>query len=376
MRSFLPDKIVNDDRVSGSPAQYVMEQPAWTATQIITLISGNDAPLYSDFFVRDNRVACYGNSWAYIIQACRGLGGGFKYHDRDVLLSIGRHRGHYVVVRPLGNIDSRFTDLLRTLRERSGKPVFIKKLFSDQVVRLRALGEFCEAASYSASESKASAGVYPWDSVNFADDDTYPEVILDLGVTLKYRMKPQQWLNELQLALVHPLEKPQLKTIKTGYRRFRRNIKKFLRLGIECRLKEYDAGSADEIRRFLLTYFGPTRKENVAAYEAMLASPRAGANGNDRFCFVAHVAGVESPVGFFFVERLDEESAGLYAGVVSRSYPGLPEYLRVRMMSHLQEAGIRFLNLGGSETESLHAFKRKQGPVEERHMATLVYGVD
>jgi len=86
--------------------------------------------------------------------------------------------------------------------------------------------------------------------------------------------------------------------------------------------------------------------------------------------------GVESPVGFFFVERLDKESAGLYAGVVSRSHPGLPEYLRVCMMSRLQEAGIRFLNLGGSETESLHAFKRKQGPVEERYMRMLAYGVD
>ncbi|MGH7831714.1 MAG: phosphatidylglycerol lysyltransferase domain-containing protein [Candidatus Binatia bacterium] len=332
--------------------------------------------MYRDFFVRDKRVACYGNSWVYIKQACRGLGSGLKYHDRDVLLSVGRHRGHYVVVRPLGNIDRGFINLLRTLRETSGKPVFIKKLFSDQVARLRALGAFSEAASYSAAENKAYAGLYPWDAVHFADDDTYPEVILDLGVTLKYRMKPQQWLNELELALAHRLKKPQLKTIKTGYRRFRRNIKQFLRLGIECRLKEYDAGCADEIRRFLLTYFGSTREENVAAYEAMLASPQDGANRNDRFCFVAHVAGVESPVGFFFVERLDEESAGLYAGVVSRTYPGLPEYLRVHMMSHLREAGIRFLNLGGSETESLHAFKRKQGPVEERPMATLVYGVD
>ena len=376
MRSFLPDRIVNDDRVSGSPAQYVMEQPAWTATQIITLISGNDAPLYSDFFVRDNRVACYGNSWAYIKQACRGLGSSLKYHDGDVLLSVGRHRGHYVVVRPLGNIDRGFINLLRTLHEISGKPVFIKKLFPDQVARLHALGAFSEAASYSTAENKAYTGPYPWDTVHFADDDTYPEVILDLGITLKYRMKPQQWLNELQLALVHPLEKPQLKTIKTSYRRFRRNIKQFLKLGIECRLKEYDAGSADEIRRFLLTYFGPTRKENVTAYEVMLASPRAGANGNDRFCFVARVGGVESPVGFFFVERLDKESAGLYAGVVSRSHPGLPEYLRVCMMSRLQEAGIRFLNLGGSETESLHAFKRKQGPVEERYMRMLAYGVD
>jgi hypothetical protein len=166
----------------------------------ISAITNADFSLFREFFARDNRFACYGNSWAYITQACRGLGLGWKCHQQDVLWPIGQHRGHYVIVRPLGALDGRFVDLLETLRQKSGKPVFIKKLFKDQVAELQHLGNFVPAATYCPTLNRAAAGRYVWDPVAFADDDTYPELIINVGISRNYTQKPKLWREEFKMA--------------------------------------------------------------------------------------------------------------------------------------------------------------------------------
>ncbi|MBI3795708.1 MAG: hypothetical protein HY268_01900 [Deltaproteobacteria bacterium] len=144
----------------------------------ITPITVQDIPLYRHFFSQDARTYCYGNSWTYVTQACRGLGLGYKYYDGDMLLSIGRHNGHYVIVRPLGKIDNRFLELLSSLYRVSHRPVFIKKLFPDQVATLQCLENFCLASTYLRDHEQAAPGKYVWDRSAFADDDTYPRLPL------------------------------------------------------------------------------------------------------------------------------------------------------------------------------------------------------
>jgi hypothetical protein len=350
-----------------------MEKPHITLATMLSPITHRDLPLYREFFARDQRSACYGNSWTYITQACRGFGLGLKYHQPDMLFSIGQHRGHYVVVRPLGPLDTRFLTLLTALRKASGKPVFIKKLFPDQVDRLRQFGTFHEAARYEARTGQASAGTYPWDLVAFADDDTYPELIVDINVTRQYWLKPREWCLEFQKAIGNLAHPPS--AVREHYRKFRRSVHQFLRRGIGCRLSPCQPSAADTVRQFLLRYFGEARLPHVEAYETMLTASCAALPEECGFCFVAQVDGIESPVGFFYGERLDAHSVGSYARVVARCHPGFPEYLGIRLMSQLWQAGISFLNVGGSETEGLHVFKQKHAPIEERYMQMLVSGV-
>ena len=291
---------------------------------LLSPITSRDIPLYREFFARDWQIACYGNSWAYITQACRGFGLGLKYYEPDLLVSIGRHRGHYVIVRPLGSIDGRFIALLATLRKTSGKPIFIKKLFPNQVARLRQLGNFHEAATYESRTGKVFAGKYPWDPVAFADDDTYPELILDVDITKKHWLKPRDWFDEFQKARRNSDSDLPSTAVREHYRKFRHNVHQFLRLDIGCRLEAYTKGDVTAVGKLLSRYFGEERLPNVEAYNNMLISFHTMIEDELRFGFTAHVDGIASPVGFFLGERLDRKSVGSYARVVSRCYPGFP----------------------------------------------------
>jgi hypothetical protein len=340
----------------------------------ISPITAEDIPLYRQFFSQDGRTYCYGNSWTYITQACRGLGLGYKYYDGDVLLSIGRHNGHYVIVRPLGNIDRRFLDLLRFLKRVSRRPVFVKKLFPDQVATLQCLGDFCLASVYARDREQAVPGKYVWDGSAFADDDTYPELIYDVDLSLELELGRSQWLAAYRLARADRPGTFHGRSLSRSHYEIRRRIRQFSNLDIYCRLEKYHAGMEDGIRRFCADYFGLSRRENAAAYENMLKLAQVTDCENPFFRFVAFVDGSTAPSGFFVVERLDRLSAGSYASIISRRHPGLPEYLTTRVMQQLQAAGVRYLNVGGSESHGLHAFKKKYGPVEARTMAMLVYG--
>lgn len=353
-----------------------VHQPLEMLAGIVTPITPADIPLYRQFFNQDNRATCYGNSWTYITQACRGLGLGFKYYDHDVLLSIGLHQDHHVIVRPLGCIDQRLIEILSKLREISGKAVFIKKLFPDQVAVLRNLAVFKPAAYYDALQEQAFPGAYVWDKEAWADDDTYPELIFDLEVALNYQAQRREWFNQFQKARLTPAEAPRLKKIRSGYVEFRRRVKRFSQTGIRCWLRKYEPSLAADVRRFLGSYFGSDNPGKVAAYENMLLIPHL-EPGNDRyFAWVGYVDGVPEPVSFSFAERLDRDSAGYYAGIASRWQRDWPEYLQLQVMAQLRQAGFKYLNFGGSEVKSLHHYKCKPAPVEERSMTMLVYGAD
>src|SRR2546423_1583501 len=344
--------------------------------KVISPITNKDRELYNRFFEEDSRVARYGNSWTYITQACRGIGSGLglKYYDGDLLLSIGYHRGHYVIVRPLGRINERIIRLLKVLRSVSRKPVFLKKLFPSQVNQLRHFGNFKDAVKYSNSGINPEPGDYPWSMESFADDDTYPEIILDVNITLNYGLPPKEWFTHFKTSRINSGEAQSLEQLLNRYLRLRSKVNGFVRSGIGLHIIDFNIQMADEIRQFLFKHFGEEDKRNVEAYENMLTQLPLGNNGHSFFSFVAYRDGVAAPQGFFVTERLDKESAGLYAAVASRSCSGLSEYLHIEMLSRLQHKGIRLLNIGGSEIKSLHEFKLKFAPVEERYMKLVVYG--
>ena len=70
------------------------------------------------------------------------------------------------------------------------------------------------------------------------------------------------------------------------------------------------------------------------------------------------------PVGFSVWERVSPQKANSFINICDTSITGLSDFQMGSTCRKLHETGIKYLNLGGSETESLDAFKRKYMPVE------------
>ncbi len=302
-------------RATAVPVHHVLHAPLLLRGQgRISPITLADHPRYQQFFAQDQRHACYGNSLIYLTQACRGFGLGLKYDDGDTLLSIGCHRDHYVIVRPLGVIDRRLLDLLTLMREISGKPVFLKKLFPDQAQQLRQMGPFSDAAQET----------YPWDADAFADDDTYPEIILDLDPT-PANASPITREDERPIAeqgeyMSHFTWNRSRRT----QRKYLTSVRRFQQMEVPCTLRPYTPALATDVRAFLRGYFA-AQPQNVAAYEAMLTLGDLHTNRDRVFSYVASLDERDEVVGLLVTERLDADTAGDYAGIVSRQYPGLSE---------------------------------------------------
>lgn len=326
---------------------------------LVTPIAPADRQLYREFSASDNRIACYGNGWTYVTQACRGFGLGMKYFDGDMLCSFGYHRGHYVLVRPLGVLDGRIIDLLDVLRQVSGRPVYLKKLAGEEVATLQAMATF------------GNVSEYPWDASAPADDDTYPEVILDAALSFDRLAPVPEWWEQVPSAWT--AVDGRIEEGRRHLKKVRQRIRRFHRDTTSCRIIPYTANLAGEARAFLAAYFGPDRPRDVEAYENMLTYVPAEEERNSFFCFVAYVSEGLLPSAFVYAEQLDQASAGIYAAIASRNHYGLAYYLYTELFKQLKERGIRYVNLGGSEHEGLHQFKRRLAPVQECQM--LVYGV-
>jgi hypothetical protein len=327
---------------------------------ILQPIVQDDYEVYQTFFQSASGTAVYANSWTYITQACRGLGLGWKYLDGDRLFSVGRHNGHYVVVNPLGVVDDRLETVLATLHELSGKPVFVKKASAAHTAALERIGCI-----------PARPGGYLWDDAAYADDDTYPELIVDLEVSLGYSQRPREWYR-LYRAVRNGAGVEDGASTRAGYRQFRRSVRRGAAAAIACEVVAYRPSMLAAVQQLVEEYFGGERPEAPRVYDNLLTSLRRGIREGTEFCFA--VQGGDGVDGVIFAERLDACSAAVYARLIRRTCAGLPEYAMAQALARLRQEGIRRVNLGGSETSGLHVFKKKLAPIEERALPLLVYG--
>jgi hypothetical protein len=143
--------------------------------------------------------------------------------------------------------------------------------------------------------------------------------------------------------------------------------------GIECRLEKYEYHKSDEVFKFIKEYFGSERKKNIKAYENIIYSPQIIENNETIFCYVAYSKDRKLPIGFLCCEKLNGNSCGRYANLIRRYEEGLPEYIEVLLMNKLQQAKIKYLNIGGAETIDLQKYKRKLAPIEERYMFMMIF---
>ena len=320
----------------------------------VSYITAKDRTLFRTFRETDANPG-YGNSFYYLCQAVNGLGPeglGLKYFDGKMLVSIGigdrfslGGSWHYHVTNPMGEVDA---DSLRTLSkhllELSGVPVFVKKL------TLAERDELLEAG-FSPIED------YPWHAQAMEEDDTFPEQIVDVDLVLE------------------KLEAHEYSSLKRNYRQYRAKFGEHTTwepLGKDH--SEDNSAEADAIVQDFFDYLDIKQLHisRPSDYDNIIHYPPIGKNGKAYFSRLVRVSG--EAAGFFAMEPVSEEMAGLYASItLHQKFPYLSEYMIVECCKVLKEAGYRYLNLGGSETSGLFGFKEKFSPVARNRMYWVVY---
>lgn len=287
----------------------------------------------------------YAFSWAYVTQAVHGRTShgynlGLKYYDpsKQILIPIGyfgrpftnRATWHFHVVRPMGNwLGQYFFDLCDFLASLSKEVVYVKKITGEE-----------EMALFNHSGFEAIED-WPWHPEAHLEDDTIGEVILDVRHTLAHRFGHGD--NE----------------IRRKWRIFNRDFVGKIRW-LRYDPKVHYADAEYVVRRFM--EYHQVQALELSTYEDylnMIESLPAGEEGNDYFARLLYLD--DKPAGLYIVERQGRTQAvGVYANVSLRNdFRYVSEYLLLKLLEDVAEAGITIVNLGGSETAKLHGFKEK-----------------
>lgn len=304
----------------------------------ISPITQEDQHIYDKFF--DKSEHTYGNSWLYIIQGMYGIGAeglGYKYYDGEDLISIcfyprieNPDEVAFFMVRPLGeNVAEKVSELGKFVKENFDVTVYAKKLFKDQY------DELIEVGFKDIKEN-------PWHSVAIAEDDTYPEIIIDVNKTIE---------KATNLGRVHQL------------RRSLSNYTKIINDNKYVYKSYFDY--ADDALELLDKFFNqrnylissPTdyhnimkKKYNVNYFESLVYEDF-------------------KVIGGYISQEQNNSYASLYATITDRSENNyLSDFIIFHLLHNLQNKGIKYLNLGGSEFSSLQDFKKKYLPFKEQKM--------
>jgi hypothetical protein len=289
----------------------------------------------------NNGVARYADSWLYLAQATRrddgSLGDYLRYPG--FFAGLTTHRGHLVLVRPTGLPPDTLLVDLHALIDDAGtdRRVYFKKAPATFRLWLRHI-----------DWAPVDVGEMPWDDLAPHDDDTFPEVVVSTERAVEM-----------------------LRESGAASRKLRSKWRQAVNLGSDLNIRPADASDRWAIVAMLTDYFDG-RQRDVSAYLNMLDSIVV-SEGRYFGALVADVSG--SLTAFFVYEIFHDKSAGIYASIAQRKYPGLSECMMLHVFDELLCRGVELVNLGGSETSGLHAFKQKFSPMTFVHNPIKVFEV-
>lgn len=314
----------------------------------ITPIVPEDFPLFQSFFAKEPHT--YGNSWTYVTQGMYGIGPnklGYKYYDGKNLSAITVYPRvedpnvqQLFWIRPMGtSVVNSIVSITKKIRSEFSIPVYIKKLCKPQYDQFL-------------SHEFQDVSVFPWHSLYKKEDDTFPELIIDIQKTLE----TAKHRNEAE------------------------------RLGSAYRYFESYTESNEVAHDSLGKHVVEAKKmiEDFFAYSHLYTKMPVISDPFDYFAMIeglsVHDTTVDrfftykkTPVGFYFVEKQSETSASLYAQISLRDVSNhIVDYIMFDLLHRLNDQGIQQLNLGGSENENLHFFKQKFLPIKENQMYWVV----
>ena len=287
----------------------------------------------------------YADTWCYLTQAAHmeafDAPLGLKYSDGKTIIILGvfirpadtQQREHVHIIRPSGSWKPELIrDIAKYAYSLTGTPVYLKKLSENQLETLKTIG-FEDAYDY------------PWHDRAPEEDDTYPEIIISLDT------------------FVRSLTKGSDSEIRRKYQKYNKVFKSELVFTPYKALDEEIA--ADIVDDFFSERYpqhagisDPSDYINMIQHSNRVSPEQFGIHS-----WIVQLQG--APVGFFVAERTsNKETCGLYASIVlyrdiEHLGKGISEFIWANCFLRLHEAGIKYVNLGGSESIGLHRFKEK-----------------
>jgi hypothetical protein len=140
---------------------------------------------------------------------------------------------------------------------------------------------------------------------------------------------------------------------------------------VELLSREYICHVESLISRWarLHTTNQPTVVDLMNPYLEILSMYRKG-NGNLKG-LVFFVDEQAEGVTIWDVSNRSNKTANIYVNLCNTNYKGLSELALVSVAQRVSQEGVHFLNLGGSETESLDRYKKKFAPTHSVDLHTL-----
>ncbi len=288
----------------------------------ISRLSPADADIFRDAFQREEM--CYANSWLYTLRSTRNDQGGFgyKFVGKETVMGVGYRNNMLYLVHPVGagRFDTTL-DLCYRIRRSVTCPIILKKVDQELYERLYSTNLFQEHVG----------------GLTLFEEEAFPEHTLHL----QKLYGPGFYMDPRSLPLI-------------------RKVKRFEKSSMNL-LAKTDVSSIENYPGFY-TLFGPN-PDKYRSYLYIIREANSPRSGDGKYKVCAYFDERMTIHGLYISERLGEESMGLYCAVSSRSYPGITEWMDYDFFRQLFHDGIRYLYLGGSETEGVHAYVQKLLPL-------------
>jgi hypothetical protein len=309
----------------------------------ITPITLDDYDLFSRFFKQEEH--SYGNSWTYVTQGVYGIGPnnlGYKYYDGTNLSVVTFYPRHgnaddhiFYWIRPMGpTVMDAIANFAKELLANKGYPTYVKKIFKSQ---------FDTLINYGFKDTSE----FPWFEMAPMEDDTYPEQVLCVEDTLAAATTADR-----------------LSQIKRSYRYYKQ-YKKLGNVTLDSLYHHRD--NAFSVLDDFFTYQASRNKYNISKPQDYYNIVT---NKIDCMeCIENMILTDDGCAGFTFIEKQEQNFASQYATITLRkNFNHLSDFIIFHNLFELKEKGIKYLNLGGSESPELDKFKNKFKPAITQQM--------
>ncbi len=309
----------------------------------VSVLRSADEGLYEKFFQTDSIIApfSYGNSWAYICQAARD--NPYKYFDGKTLLTItssSNPKNPIRIVRPIGeNTVDTIATFCNSLRSNTNRSILLCKLRHEDYISLKYRG-FEDPVWNLASLEHLPDDIYPQPICTLNNYFKRGEISLEGRKLAKLRGKiarVKSYTDEFKLHPLSPMNTGDAKhVIKTWKSSF---VKRYSKRSI---ILPKESGYYSDPYTNIITRFS-TRIDNERYFSLV--------------CYANNI-----PVGFSFLGRISDIAVAQYVNVCGNFYKGLSEYLALSTFLLAFRAGYEYVNMGGSETETLFKYNQKFAP--------------
>lgn len=297
----------------------------------------------------------YEQNWLYLIQAMRR--GGWVYRDTNGWIAVSKDYlgiGRHAAVVPISNNLVTFLDnAMEALHTKNIKPEIIKHVPEYWIKSILSCG-----GSIVQQHSNIMKEVY------FEDfsEDRFPQVLVDVG--------SQNWINEesdCNKWIPITLKGSKLQDFRYQVRRFcRRYFNEGISVNNEllsnCKMEDVELAINNWLESVKKRFKQPCRPK-IHDYGACFSKP---IQEVARFVHQNPTVGEGSlitvgdvPSAMWIGSHISEDCFGIYVLFADTSIRGLSEYTMYLALLRAKELGVRYVNMGGSELESLFMFKNK-----------------